>query len=860
VRDEQVRLSNVIRPLRYDLTLDVDLEMSTFRGSVTARIEIDEETPELVLHALELEIGEVFVDGAAAPWALDVDLERLVVRPTEVLSPGTATLTVTFQGVLNDLLRGFYRSTYVDTEGATRTIATTQMQATDCRRVFPCWDEPEFKAVFGVTLVVDDGLVAISNGAESARVRTADGRLRITFADTMPMSTYLVAFVVGPLETTEAIDVDGVPVRIVHVPGQRHRTDFGLETAAFALRWFTEYYGIPYPGDKIDLVALPDFAAGAMENLGCITFRENLLLVDPRSSTQQERQLVVDVVAHELAHMWFGDLVTMRWWNGIWLNEAFATFMEVAACDAFRPMWERWTTFGVERTAAFETDVLASTRAVEYEVRTPEDSEGMFDVLTYKKGGALLRMLEQYLGTDAFRRGVSHYLDLHRFGSTETSDLWDAIEAVTGAPVRKMMDGWIWQPGFPVVAASAQGPSITISQSRAMAPVDETPSGAGASHATPERWHVPVHVRRLRDPGASEDVVVLEPTAGAETLVDDDGSPVVVNSRGVGYFRVVYDDALRDRFDSATIASMSALERYCLIDDAWFAVTAGLLDAPAVLNMLERFSGERDPSVWTAVSTVLRSSSRLVDREHQSGIASLTRHLAQPALGVLGWDIRDGDDDLTRRLRGQLIQLLGTVGGDREVIARCDDITDQVLTDSGDIDPEITSAAITVTATHGGQHRFEQFRIAHESAESPQDRLRFLYALSEADDAGLVGEACDYALSGAVRSQNAPFLLGRCIANRWHGDVAWERVRRAWAPANERFPLNSIIRMVDPVKLLTDDDVVEETRKFFQVHPIPQSELTLRQVLERQRVNQATRRRESARLAAWLEQKYGVDS
>ncbi len=267
----------------------------------------------------------------------------------------------------------------------------------------------------------------------------------------MVMSTYLVAFVVGPLEATDPVDVDGIPLRVIHVPGKGNLAGFGLDVGAFCLRWFQDYYGIPYPGDKVDLIALPDFAAGAMENLGAITFRENALLVDPATATVDEQMRVADVVAHELAHMWFGDLVTMRWWNGIWLNEAFATFMELIACNAYRPDWDRWTLFGLERSAAFETDSLASTRPVEYPVLSPSDCEGMFDVLTYQKGGALLRMLEQFLGEQPFQSGVSHYLNKHAYGNTETNDLWDAIEETTHQPVRRMMDSWIWQPGYPLV-------------------------------------------------------------------------------------------------------------------------------------------------------------------------------------------------------------------------------------------------------------------------------------------------------------------------------------------------------------------------------------------------------------------------
>ncbi len=237
-------------------------------------------------------------------------------------------------------------------------------------------------------------------------------------------------------------------------PGKGNLTEFALEIGAFSLRWYQNYYGIPYPSDKVDMLALPDFAAGAMENLGCITYRETLLLADPKTATQFELQNLADVVAHEIAHMWFGDLVTMRWWNGIWLNEAFATFMEIACCDAFRPDWQRWTTFSLERSAAFETDSLASTRTVEFPVEAPEDCDGMFDVLTYQKGGSLLRMLEQYLGVEEFRQGISLYLKTHAYANTETGDLWDAIEkANPTVPVRELMDSWIWQAGYPLISA-----------------------------------------------------------------------------------------------------------------------------------------------------------------------------------------------------------------------------------------------------------------------------------------------------------------------------------------------------------------------------------------------------------------------
>src|SRR3712207_4591585 len=287
---------------------------------------------------------------------------------------------------------------------------TSHFEAADARRAFPCWDEPDLKAVYGMTLDVPEGITALSNGPEIGRETLNGGRVRVRFADTMKMSPYLVAFVVGPLELSEPLDVDGVPTRIASRPGKQHLSDFALDASAFSLRFFASYYGIPYPDAKVDHIGLPDFAQGAMENLGCITYRETLLLIDPDAATQEELVDVAETVAHELAHMWFGDLVTMRWWNGIWLNEAFATFMSYLTVDAYRPDWKVWDTFARTRANALDIDSLSTTRAIEFPVRSPDDASGMFDTLTYTKGGAVLRMLEQWLGPERFRDGIRRYL------------------------------------------------------------------------------------------------------------------------------------------------------------------------------------------------------------------------------------------------------------------------------------------------------------------------------------------------------------------------------------------------------------------------------------------------------------------
>ncbi len=490
---EAFRLPRTVEPETYRIEIEPNVSSATFSGTVAIDIEVLEPVDQIALNAAELAVSDVEVataDGAVVPCAVsfDDDLEQVIFRPVAELAPGPCTLSCRFTGTLNDKLRGFYRSTYTGVDGEVQTIATTQFESVDARRCFPCFDEPDRKAVFEVALIVEPDVEAISNSPVIG-VDPVGKKRRIRFSPTMKMSTYLVAFVVGRLETSETIDVDGVPLRVVCTPGKADLADFALEVGAFALRFFTDYFNIPYPGDKVDLVAIPDFAAGAMENLGCITFRDNALLIDKERAARTELERVADVIAHELAHMWFGDLVTMGWWEGIWLNEAFATFMETLCVDAFRPTWERWVGFAPSREAALAVDAMHSTRPIEYPVGPPKEAEGMFDLLTYEKGCGVLRMLEQYIGADVFREGVRTYLKAHAYGNTVTADLWDALEDASGAPVRDVMDTFILQGGHPLV--SLAGDTLT-QQPFALGPVP-----AGTTSSIGSAWRVPVAVRAL---------------------------------------------------------------------------------------------------------------------------------------------------------------------------------------------------------------------------------------------------------------------------------------------------------------------------------------------------------------------------
>ncbi len=835
------RLPRTVVPHRYDLHLRPDLAEAAFAGTVRIEVTVAEATDEIVLNAIELEVDDAAAvvgdDRRPARTSLDEATERLHLHLDAPLPPGPAVVEIAFRGVLNDQLHGFYRSTFTDHAGEERVLATTQFEATDARRAFPCWDEPDRKASFVVTLDVAPGLLAVANAREVGREDLDDGWSRVRFAETMVMSTYLVAFVVGPLEVTDPVPAAGVDLRIVHPIGKGNLARYALEVGAFCLDHLAGWYDLPYPGDKLDLVAVPDFAFGAMENLGCVTFREVLLLVDPTTATQPELQRVVDVIAHELAHMWFGDLVTMRWWNGIWLNEAFATFMEMATTDAFRPDWQRWTGFGIARSEALDTDALHSTRPIEFEVVSPADAEGMFDVLTYEKGAAVVRMLEQYLGEERFQAGIRRYLAAHQYGNTETTDLWDAIEAATGEPTRRIMDSWIFQGGHPVVAVALDGDRLVLTQERS----------TYLPGAEPARWAVPVLVAWADADGEHRDRVLLD---DEQAVVELGARPdwVAVNRGGSGFYRVRYDPTLRAALAERAQEVLDPLERYQLVDDLWAGVLAARVGAVEALDVVAAFGAETDLSVWQRLVGVLGAVDRLVGDEARAGLAALTVDLVTPAYERLGPLPVAGEADRDAELRALLFATLGGLGAHAPTRVRAAELHRSYLDDRTTVDPALAAAAASVLAEVGDPADHAAFLERFRTATDPQEEQRYLFLLADVDDPGCFAATLDLVLGDEVRSQDGPYLVRRLLANRSRGPEAWSWLVTHWDEATTRFPSNSIARMLAGVRTLDRPDLAAEVEAFLDAHPVPQGEKAIRQHREKLAVNVALRQREAAAL------------
>jgi puromycin-sensitive aminopeptidase len=845
--DDSFRLPRHVWPVRYELRLEPDLAAAAFHGRVSIALTVEQPANVIVFNALELTVEDAVIedkDGVrqSASVALDEPLQRCRLTATRPLTPGQWRLHMGFRGTLNDKLRGFYRSTYQDHDGTTHTIAATQFEATDARRAFPCWDEPDFKAVFSTTLVIDPALTAVSNSAVASETQER-GKKVVRFADTMKMSTYLVAFVVGRIEPTVPTFVGKTSLRLWAVPGKRHLTGFGQEIATASLQFFERYYGIPYPGDKLDLLAIPDFASGAMENLGAITFRETALLVDPHTATHGELERVADVVAHENAHMWFGDLVTMSWWNGLWLNEAFATFMEMLAVDAWKPEWKRWDTFGVSRAAALSVDALHSTRPIEYPVRAPKDADAMFDVLTYEKGASVLRMLEQHIGPTVFRDGVRDYLKTHAYGNADTKDLWISLGKAAQQAVPALMDGWIFQPGYPLLTAElGEGSQLVLTQQRFAYLPDPAPG----------LWQVPVQLRIHR--GKETEIRRLLITRAEEHVTcPPDTHFVVVNESGHGFYRVRYGPLLLRRLLEDGLETLAPIERFNLVSDAWASSVAGLMPLESYLDLTGRLTIERDKNVWAVLLDSFSFLNRIVAPSYRPLLEAFVRARVGPAAEAVGWKAQPGESDLIRQLRSELIGALGRLGNDPLTQGHAVDLYAVSRKDPDAVDPNLLPALVSILAYTGDTARYDEFADRFKKAATPQEERRYLFSLAMFRQPALLDRTLAKTLDGDIRTQDAPFMVSAVMSNVYGREQGWHFLKRNWEVMDRRFPKQGLRRMCGGITALCKPELERDVRQFFESRKIDLGGKTLAQYLEQLRIGVSFSERYAPALQNYLQ-------
>ncbi|MDA8197197.1 MAG: M1 family metallopeptidase [Actinomycetota bacterium] len=832
---EPYRLYEYLKPQNYDLFLAPDIENATFSGRVTIDCELAVQASNFRLNYAELEFAKVEIEQEnntiGNSFQLDEQNEIVEITTVSPLNPGDVRITIEFTGILNDKLAGFYKSHYRDHEGNNVAIATTQFEATDARRAFPCFDEPSFKATYDISLEIDQDHLAISNGAEVSQRSLGNGKKLVVFERTMKMSTYLVAFIVGRLEATEATVVRGIPIRVVHRPGWGDMTKFAIKVAEHSLNFFTDFFGIDYPGTKMDLIAIPDFAAGAMENLGAITFREPLVVIEESTASQPELERAVDVIAHEIAHMWFGDLATMKWWNGIWLNEAFATYMELLCCDAFEPKWKRWVSFGISKGRAQDVDALHATRPIEFPVNHPSDCQGMFDLLTYEKGGSVLRMLERFIGMEKFRSGVSNYLRKYSYANAETTDLWDAIEEAEDAPVRSIMDSWVFQGGLPVVTVERAAEGFRISQ-RPFSFIEK----GDLDSAIGSNWHIPVGVRSLS--GSIDEKFLLE---GSSIDYPSKETALIVNSHGDGYFHVLYSPEILDELKNH-LGSLEEIEAFNLISDSFAFVVGNMMSIDDFFDLAAayRSAGIIESSIDAIIARALATYAKAAGSAASERVVQLADALFGPVLESLGFETSEDDTASQGASRRRALEILGTIGKNQEVIAFANDQFRLDMSQEKALDPELASSIISIVAHNGDEADYAFVLDRYRNAQDPVEEQRYLSGLGSFEDPSLIDRTLALAMN-EIRSQDAPFVLYSMLASASAGEPTFNFIRANYERLVEHYPASAVPRMLEGVSSLFAPNISEratEVRNFLSSVSLPETGKRLIQIKERFEVNQ----------------------
>lgn len=840
----QHRLPQYAVPTFYEMRIAPDLDNATFAGDQTISLIVNEPTEVLVLNAAELVLDNITVKDdngteLVGKASYDAENERATIRFNGTIGTGHWDLKLSFTGILNDKLRGFYLSTYKDAAGVTQRIATTKFEPTDARRAFPCWDEPAFKARYKISLVIPADMTAVSNSGLLRESATSDGRKLLEFAPTIKMSTYLVAYVVGKLEASEPVMAGTVPIRVWCVPGKKHLGAFALAAAKFSLEYFAEYFHQPYAGDKLDLVAIPDFASGAMENFACVTFRETALLLDPATASQAELERVAEVVMHENAHMWFGDFVTMSWWNGLWLNEAFATFMAALAMHAWKPEWKFWEGFNVDRAGAMRIDGLHSTRPIEFAVNKPDEARAMFDVLTYQKGCAVLRMLEQYMGEHDFRRGVAGFLDEHAFANADTPALWDALDrAATSLPgdedvdLIALMNSWVYQPGFPLVTVTASPVTGSITLEQSPFNYDDT------NTKSDKLWQIPITLRAQTAAGTVTKTFLLSQKRQTFYLGEKLGA-VVVNAAGAGYFRVNYVGELKDHI-VADLDHLNVSERFNFVSDMWASVLAGhasLHDYLQAVDQLALAGNETDLNVWTAITSSLHYIWRalVLSTPASEGLADKFLARVRPAMAAcldhVSWHPVSGELPQNAQLRGSLYAALGSFG-DQMMHGEAKELFALYQQDRSKVETNLVTPVVNTVATSGDKVLYETFIGLRDKAATPQDERRFLFALASFRQPALVASTLERCLNGDVRTQDAPYVLQSLLMNPYAAHAAWTFFKANWSKLIAAWPSSAVVRMCEGVTALVDPALQDEVRAFFAATPVKGGDKAIAQDLE----------------------------
>jgi aminopeptidase N/puromycin-sensitive aminopeptidase len=834
------RLPQTVRPESYALTLTPDLKAATFSGVETIELTVTEPTGAVTLNAAEIAFQSVSVTAAGkeqkAEVALDKEKEQATFTFAEKLPAGKASLSIAYTGILNNELRGFYLS-----KTARRNYAVTQFEPTDARRAFPSFDEPALKATYDVTLIVDSNDTAISNGQiVSDTPGPIAGKHTLRFATTPKMSTYLVAFLVGDFQCSKG-ESDGVAIRVCSTPDKVALTPYGVDVAQRVLHYYNHYFGIPYPLKKLDLIALPDFEAGAMENFGAITYRETDLLLDAKTASVGSKKLVALVIAHEMAHQWFGDLVTMQWWDNLWLNEGFATWMENKSVAALYPEWKMDQSVTADLDSTLNLDAQPTTRSIRAKAETPDEINQMFDGIAYGKAGAVLNMVENYLGEETFRQGVHNYLAAHSYANATAEDFWGAQTANSHKPVDKIMESLVVQPGEPLLtfAEPANG-QVGVTQKRFFLSPSIQPDPA-------QQWTLPVCFKTTK----GQECQLLTPATSSLSIPAK--SVFFANAGGSGYYRTAYAPASYKALLAEVETGLSPAERISLLGDEWAQVRANQATAGDFLNLAAAVKGDANAGV---VNSALASFGAVYYRvastqEERAALSAWIRTNFAPEYAKLP-AAAPGDAPNTRELRAQLFGILGYYGKDPAIVAEANRIARQYLADPGSVEATLGQTALSVATRNGDATLFNQLQKVFETSTNPEIQESALRLLVEFEDPALLDRALNYAVSGKVRNQDAAYELAIALQIDANRDAAWKFIESNWGKVQAQLTTEMGGVLAGSTGGFCTAPARDEVQSFFTAHKVPASEKRLKHAVERIDGCIELRSQQEPKLQQWL--------
>jgi aminopeptidase N len=761
------KLPKTVVPVHYAVELEPVLESLTFTGSERVEIDVREPTARLVLNAVNLALTEATIDNEAqrAAIALDAAAETATLTFREPLTPGRHQLRIDFTGHLNRFARGLFVVDY-PTDAGVKRMLSSHLEPADARRVFPCWDEPAFKASFTFTVTVPRAFLAVGNMPIAREEPVTPALKQVTFLPSPKMSSYLFVLVAGELERMST-QVDGVAVGVVTTKGKREQGRFALDSAADLLRYFNDYFGVKYPLPKLDLIAVPGGFGGAMENWGGITFFEGRLLFDPAASAATARRGIFSILAHEMAHQWFGNLVTMGWWDNLWLNEGFASWMQAKAAEHFYPQWRTWLNGNGEKQFALALDARRSSHPIQQPVANETEAMAVFDGITYSKGQALIRMLESYLGEAAFRAGIRKYMADHAYGNTTTADLWQALEAQSGQPVAAVAATFTEQAGVPLIVAevtcAGDEQRISLRQDRL------TVRDPGAA---PQRWQVPVAIGPLRGLRPAETVLL---DGQREIAAGRCGDPVKLNVGDIGYYRVEYDAASRAAL-AKSMALMAPADRVNLIADGWALVESGRAEPQSYFELIEELGGDDDRAVW---DQVVRTFNRLDQiargRAERSALQAYARAKLRPVFDRLGWDAPGGEADDDAILRARLIRALGELG-DEQILAEARRRFAAFMQNPAALRPALRDPVAHLVGLTADRKSYDALIALARKTTNANERTRYYSAAASARNAELARATLELTLT-EVPTTMVGSVISTVASAGEQGDLAWAFVQ-----------------------------------------------------------------------------------